>query len=93
VIDTSLITDTYQPTTGIARHVITRDQRCVMPGCRRRAHNCQLDHRQPWPAGPTSAENLEPLCKRHHDLKHHAGWTLTRTPALSVKSNETVVVS
>jgi hypothetical protein len=51
-----------------------------MPGCRRKAHRCQLDHRTPWPEGATSAENLEPLCKRHHDLKHHAGWTLTRTP-------------
>jgi hypothetical protein len=80
LLDTSLGTDQYQPTTAIARHVITRDQRCVMPGCRRGAHRCQLDHRTPWPAGQTSAENLEPLCKRHHDLKHHAGWTLTRTP-------------
>jgi hypothetical protein len=79
VIDSSLITDSYEPTVPIARHVITRDQRCVMPGCRRRAHNCQLDHRTPWPEGATSAVNLEPLCKHHHDLKHHASWTLTRT--------------
>ncbi|WAX56885.1 HNH endonuclease [Jatrophihabitans cynanchi] len=79
-LDSSLITHRYQPTTTITRHVITRDQRCVMPGCRRRAHTCQLDHRTPWPDGPTSVTNLEPLCKRHHDLKHHAGWTLTRTP-------------
>jgi hypothetical protein len=80
VIDSSLITGRYQPTTRIARHVITRDQHCVMPGCRRNAHRCELDHRITWPAGATSAKNLEPLCKRHHDLKHHAGWTLTRTP-------------
>ncbi|WAX56645.1 HNH endonuclease [Jatrophihabitans cynanchi] len=80
VIDSSLTTDQYQPTVTIARHVITRDQHCIMPGCRRRAHTCELDHRLPWPDGATSAVNLEPLCKRHHDLKHHAGWTLTRTP-------------
>ncbi|WAX58663.1 HNH endonuclease [Jatrophihabitans cynanchi] len=80
VIDSSLITDRYQPTTAITRHVITRDQHCVMPGCRRRAHTCELDHRTPWPDGPTSVTNLEPLCTRHHDLKHHARWTLTRTP-------------
>jgi hypothetical protein len=79
LLDSSLITDRYQPTIAIARHVITRDQRCIMPGCRRKAHSCQLDHRRPWPEGETSAQNIEPLCKRHHDLKHHAGWTLTRS--------------
>ena len=73
--------DSYQPAVKLARHVITRDQHCVHPGCRRRAWTCELDHRQPWPDGPTSAENLQPLCKRHHDLKHHSTWRVRKCSA------------
>ena len=73
-----VITDSYQPSVRLTRHVIMRDQHCIHPGCRRRARTCELDHRQPWPAGPTSAENLQPLCRRHHDLKHHSTWTVRR---------------
>ena len=72
------VSSNYQPSVRLARHVITRDQHCIHPGCRRRAWTCELDHRTPWPDGPTSAENLEPLCKRHHDLKHHSNWTVRR---------------
>jgi hypothetical protein len=85
--EAALTSDQYEPPPRIARHVITRDRHCIHPGfprrlrlqwrgdphCRR-AVDCQLDHRIPWPDGPTSAENLQPLCKRHHDLKHHSNW-------------------
>jgi hypothetical protein len=74
----SLRTGRYEPTVPIKRHVITRDQRCIVPGCRRPAFQCQLDHRRPWPGGDTSVQNLQPLCKRHHDMKHFTGWTVTR---------------
>jgi hypothetical protein len=70
----------YTPPVRIARHVIIRDQHCVMPGCRRRATNSELDHRIPWPTGPTSVQNLQPLCKRHHDLKHRSRWRVERCP-------------
>jgi hypothetical protein len=70
--------DTYQPSARIARHVITRDQHCVHPGCRRKATTCHLDHRIPYPAGATSTDNLQPLCKRHHDLKHHSRWRVDK---------------
>jgi hypothetical protein len=73
-----LRTDSYSPTTTIARHVITRDQHCVLPGCRRKAQHCDLDHRLPWPAGDTSADNLQPLCTRHHKMKHQSGWQIHR---------------
>jgi hypothetical protein len=76
--DSSLRTDRYQPTARIVRHVTTRDQRCIVPGCRRPAHQCHLDHRRPWPDGDTSAENLQPLCVRHHKMKHSPGWTVKR---------------
>jgi len=78
--DATLTSDQYEPPPRIARHVINRDQHCIHPGCRRKAGTCQLDHRIPWPDGPTSAENLEPLCKRHHDLKHHSNWRLHKCP-------------
>jgi hypothetical protein len=73
-----LRTDSYTPTTTIARHVITRDQHCVLPGCRRKAQHCDLDHRLPWPAGATSAANLQALCTRHHKMKHQSGWQIRR---------------
>ncbi|MEO9134628.1 MAG: HNH endonuclease signature motif containing protein, partial [Jatrophihabitantaceae bacterium] len=69
---------TYKPPAALVQHVITRDQHCVHPGCRRKATNCHLDHRVPYPAGPTSAANLQPLCKRHHMMKHHSDWHVTK---------------
>lgn len=51
----------------------------VHPGCRRPAQRCDLDHRRPWSAGGTTCEhNLAPLCRHHHRLKHHGGWSLRR---------------
>ena len=70
----------YRPPTDLARRVRARDQRCVMPGCGRRATSCEVDHRTPYPAGPTNLRNLESLCKRHHDLKHHSDWQLDKDP-------------
>jgi hypothetical protein len=61
--------------------VIARDQVCTFPGCRRRAHHCELDHRTPQQhGGPTNPENLAALCKRHHTGKHTADWTPHREP-------------
>ena len=32
--------------------------------------------RQPWAhGGPTRVDNLAPLCRRHHRIRHHSGWT------------------
>jgi len=73
-----LVTSAYTPTPRIARHVSVRDQCCIFPGCRRPAGQAQIDHRTPWPAGKTTAANLQILCKRHHDAKH-ATWRVTRT--------------
>ena len=39
--------------------------------------------RSPWPVectGGTRSGNLVAVCKHHHRVKHHAGWTLTMTP-------------
>ena len=32
----------------------------------------------PYPEGETSAANLHALCRRHHRLKHEAGWQVAR---------------
>jgi hypothetical protein len=73
-------TDAYEPTAAITSQVIARDQRCIHPGCRRTARTCQLDHRIPWPDGPTDVTNLQPLCLRHHRMKHHSNWTVIKNP-------------
>jgi hypothetical protein len=73
--------NTYRPPKHLAEHVITRDQTCVFPGCRRTARRCDLDHLQPYDAGgATSPHNLAPLCRRHHRAKHEAGWRVERQP-------------
>ena len=78
---------TYRPSAALARLVRARHPECRMPGCRRSADACDLDHAVEWPRGETSAENLGPLCRRHHVMKTHYGWDLDseagvwRTPA------------
>ena len=54
---------------------------CQAPGCMVPAARCDMDHRQPWPEGPTRADNLGPLCRRHHQVKGHGllRWS-TRPP-------------
>lgn len=70
----------YVPSEALARVVRAREPHCRMPGCRQPAQRCDLDHTVPYPAGPTSATNLGPLCRRHHVLKTHAGWQLQPVP-------------
>jgi hypothetical protein len=69
---------TYRPPAGLADFVRIRDQHCIFPGCGRRAATCDIDHRVRYPDGPTSADNLECLCRHHHRLKHEAGWAVDR---------------
>jgi hypothetical protein len=66
----------HDPTEALREFVELRDRRCDGPGCSTPAHNSDLDHRIPWPAGPTSAANLDPRSERCHQAKHH-GWTVT----------------
>ena len=71
-------TKTYAPPSRLAGFVIARDRVCQFAGCNKPAHRCELDHRQPFPNGPTNKDNLGPLCKRHHRLKHHSRWRITK---------------
>jgi hypothetical protein len=73
-----LSTGAYQVPDRIRDHVTARDLTCVFPHCTRNARSCDLDHVVPYdPGGPTATEDLAPLCRRHHRLKTHAGWTYT----------------
>ncbi len=70
----------YRPPTALDRHVRTRDVTCRFPGCQVPARECDLDHLIPFPQGPTNAENLHTLCRRHHQLKHDDNWTVEPLP-------------
>jgi hypothetical protein len=74
-------TDGYRPSRPLDRFVRLRDRRCRFPGCRARIPRCDLDHRVPYPHGPTAHDNLTGLCEHHHRLSHQApGWRLGATP-------------
>ncbi|MGZ6793478.1 MAG: hypothetical protein ACXVFV_11035, partial [Mycobacteriales bacterium] len=66
----------YRPSTRLLRLLQARDRTCVFPGCRIPAQRTDADHREPWPHGPTSADNLQCLCRRHHRAKHTLFTTL-----------------
>jgi hypothetical protein len=77
---------TYTPTAAVARLVRAREPYCRAPGCRRQAINSDLDHTTPWPDGDTTADNLGPLCRVHHNLKTHHGHHLTNLTTTSGSS-------
>lgn len=58
-----------------------RYQTCVFPHCPRPAVACDLDHEPPWrrdgSGGHASANDLRPLCRRHHRYKTFLHWNLT----------------
>ena len=69
----------YQVSDALRRWIVARDVTCRFPGCSRRASACQIDHVRGWKdGGATDGDNLEPLCVRHHQLKTHGGWSVTR---------------
>ncbi len=70
----------YTPGAALARLVRGREPECRMPGCRRRAESCDIDHCVPWPRGSTCAANLGPLCRRHHQFKTQSAWRLEGKP-------------
>jgi hypothetical protein len=55
----------------LAKAIAFRDGVCQAPGCLRPADQCDLDHREPWPEGPTAGSNMWALCRRHHTMKGH----------------------
>ena len=68
----------YRATAALRRFLQLRDQRCVGIGCSRPATHCDVEHRVPWPHGPTDAENTALVSRRCHRAKQ-AGWSYRRT--------------
>lgn len=73
-----LTTDKYEPPAAMAALVRAAQPECVSPVCSVPSDSCDLHHRIPWPAGVTSARELDPGCRRDHLLVTHAGWSYTR---------------
>jgi hypothetical protein len=68
--------DAYKVPAWLAERVRLRDRTCVHPYCHRPARGCDLDHIVPFDAGgPTDQDNLACLCRLHHRMKTHGGWT------------------
>lgn len=69
---------TYRPPADLAQWIKHRDTTCRAPGCTIPASRCDIDHTVAWQhGGGTNVDNLANLCRRHHTLKHHTGWTPT----------------
>ncbi|MGW9586199.1 DUF222 domain-containing protein [Microbacterium sp. NPDC055455] len=65
----------YRPPAPMRRLVQWRAERCMAPGCGMPASRCEIDHTVAWESGgETRIDNLNPLCRGHHKVKHHGGW-------------------
>ncbi|MEZ3162223.1 DUF222 domain-containing protein [Microbacterium sp. BWT-B31] len=73
----------YRPPPALRRLVRWRAERCMAPGCGMPASRCEIDHTIAWEhGGQTSLDNLNPLCKGHHTVKHHGGWRVRQSADL-----------
>lgn len=76
----------YRPSADLRRYLRLVFPRCVFPYCTRPASRAQLDHRREYdhadPAlgGGTTAEQIQPLCVAHHQLKTAGEWIDARLP-------------
>jgi hypothetical protein len=73
-----LSTEGYEPTGPIWRWNVAENPQCIWPTCQKPATVIDLDHRVPYPDGPTSTGNLQPLCEHHHKVKHSQGFRVVR---------------
>ena len=61
----------YRLTQAMKVMLRIRDEYCQFPGCLIKAISCQTDHVKAFEhGGPTILDNLENLCRAHHQLKH-----------------------
>ncbi|WP_165763321.1 HNH endonuclease signature motif containing protein, partial [Nocardioides sp. PD653-B2] len=72
----------HDPTPLLREQVNLTHPTCVYPHCTRPSRSCDNDHIIDYDSGgPTCSCNLAPLCRFHHRLKTHGGWTYQRTAA------------
>ncbi|MEU6136547.1 hypothetical protein [Nocardioides sp. NPDC047086] len=76
----------YVPTTRQRRQAALLHHKCSFPYCQARAERCDLDHRTAHAdGGKTRSHNLTPLCRQHHRMKTHHGWTYHRIRAATYR--------
>ncbi|MPZ79227.1 MAG: DUF222 domain-containing protein [Actinophytocola sp.] len=68
----------YSPPAALRDHIQAAMPTCTGPGCVRPAAQCDLDHREPFPAGPTDEHNVHPACRSHHRGKTFGGWKIIK---------------
>jgi hypothetical protein len=77
-LDEHLHVNAYEVPDRFQEQVDLRDHTCVFPWCGRPAAKSDHDHVVAYDSGgTTSSDNIPALCRRHHRLKTHAGWTYT----------------
>jgi len=70
-----------RPNTTETRQIQTRDRTCIFPGCRMPATTSDLDHTAPYgEGGPTTTDNLAPLCRHDHRIRHQQHWIYQPLP-------------
>ena len=78
----------YRPSTALEEFIRLRDLTCRFPHCDVPAHDCDIDHRIPWPAGPTHPSSLRCMCRKHHLLRTfqggEAGWRDIQLPDATI---------
>ena len=71
----------YTPPQELVDFLLARDRICRFPGCRRTGQGSDIDHAHSWEGGgETNPANLGLLCRRHHRMKTHGGWSLESNP-------------
>ncbi|MBY9074655.1 HNH endonuclease [Nocardioides sp. WL0053] len=77
--------DAYEVPDRMRETVLLRSPCCPFPWCNNLTRRKDLDHVRPYlppsaggPPGQTTPGNLAPLCRRHHRLKTHGGWSYTQ---------------
>jgi hypothetical protein len=74
--------DAYEAPDRVTEVLYLRNPCCPFPWCTNTTRRKDTDHIQPYvppedggPPGQTNTDNLAPLCRRHHRLKTHGGWS------------------
>ncbi|MFD3446979.1 DUF222 domain-containing protein [Microbacteriaceae bacterium 4G12] len=68
--------DRYAVPKDLRTWLRVRDETCRFPGCNRSAGRADVDHVTDWQyGGGTDYGNLVHLCRSHHRVKHHTGWS------------------
>ncbi len=70
---------TYSPAAALKHLTRLKHRTCAFPHCAMPADRCDLDHGHAFhKGGSTTADNLAPLCRSHHNGKSFGHWELNR---------------